>query len=358
MSEAIIAAILCLYGAVLADAIIADPPWWPHPVRAIGFLANALESILTRLLGRTVRAGLIALVAALILIAIISALAVPVFALLLRISIADSFTTDVLTVSFASLLLSFSFASHELNAAGRGVQRALVSGDLPEARRRLSLIVSRQTAELEKDEIIRGTLESLSENWLDSVGAPIMWALLGAGFAFIGTGVNQAGGLIAVLSGLLSGAWTYRCVNTLDAMWGYRSTLYEKFGKAAARADDVMNYLPARLSALILVITALAVPRTSVVHAAAMCGRDGRKSRSPNSGWVEAACAGAIGVALGGPARYGGVLVENPRIGEGNAKLRHISSAITLNQTALALILSMTTAVLLLVVDSVGYYGR
>ncbi|AHC15427.1 Adenosylcobinamide-phosphate synthase [Salinispira pacifica] len=295
-----------------------------------------------------------ALTAMVLIVTAISALAVPLFLSAVMLVASRTLTADALTIAFGSFLLSFSFSSHELNASGRRVHRALVSGDIPEARKRLSMIVSRQTAELGHDEIIRGTVESLSENWLDSVAAPLMWALLGAGLASLGAVGSHSDGIVQTLAGLLAGAWGYRCVNTLDAMWGYRSRRYERFGKAAARLDDCLNFLPARLAAPLLVIAALAVPGSAMFRAAAVCGMDGRKSRSPNSGWVEAACAGAIGIGLGGPARYAGQLVDNPLIGEGVAIPDHISRAIALNRAALALILVIIGAVLVLLMEHAG----
>ncbi|MFD1858901.1 cobalamin biosynthesis protein [Aeromicrobium camelliae] len=168
----------------------------------------------------------------------------------------------------------------------------LEAGDLPAARRRLTHLVGRDPSGLPEDEVARAVVESVAENTSDAVAAPLVWG-----------GIAGAPGLLA-----------YRAVNTLDAMIGHRNPRYERFGKAAARADDVANLLPARLAA---VLTALCGPdRRGALRA---WRRDAAGHPSPNAGPVEAAFAGALGIRLGGTNVYGERIEHRPTLGDGRA---------------------------------------
>jgi len=179
-----------------------------------------------------------------------------------------------------------------LAAEARAVDELLGERDLPAARRRLSHLVGRRTEHLDESEVARAVVESVAENTSDAVVAPLFW------------------GAVAGLPGLLA----YRAVNTLDAMVGHHSPRYERFGWAAARADDVANYLPARLTAL---LTAAVAPLCagSTRGALAVTRADGRRHPSPNAGMCEAAFAGGLGIALGGRNDYGGRVEDRPVLG-------------------------------------------
>jgi adenosylcobinamide-phosphate synthase len=182
--------------------------------------------------------------------------------------------------------------SRTLPAEAGAVAAHLRSGDLPAARRRLTHLVGRRTDTLDEAEIARAVVESVAENTSDAVVAPLLW------------------GALAGLPGLLA----YRAVNTLDAMVGHHSPRYENFGWAAARADDLANYLPARLTAL---LTAVVAPAAGGSWQAALsvARADGRRHPSPNAGVTEAAFAGALGLRLGGRNDYGSHTEDRPVLG-------------------------------------------
>ena len=182
--------------------------------------------------------------------------------------------------------------SRTLPAEADAVAARLRRGDLPAARRRLTHLVGRRTDALDEAEIARAVVESVAENTSDAVVAPLLWGALGG------------------LPGLLA----YRAVNTLDAMVGHHSPRYENFGWAAARADDLANYLPARLTALLAAAAAPAVGGSGRA-ALAVARADGRRHPSPNAGVAEAAFAGALGLRLGGRNDYGSHAEDRPVLG-------------------------------------------
>jgi adenosylcobinamide-phosphate synthase len=178
------------------------------------------------------------------------------------------------------------------------VATALQAGGLVAGRVAVAKIVGRDPESLDEYAVARAAIESLFENFSDGVVAPAFWyVLLG-----------------------LPGIFVYKVANTLDSMIGHRSPKYLYFGWAAARFDDALNWLPARLTGLIICATALALPQTKAGPALRTMIRDARKHRSPNAGWPEAAAAGALGLAFGGPRRYGGNPVDEPWLGDGRAR--------------------------------------
>ncbi|WP_224959972.1 adenosylcobinamide-phosphate synthase CbiB [Geomonas subterranea] len=275
-----IAIVIC---AVLLDLVLGDPRALPHPVVGIGELISALEGPLRRRIPNLRVAGVVLLI---VTVGVCYALAASLIYAAYLLAPAAGF--------IASLYLAWvSLAARSLHEESAKVVRALRSGDLPAARLALSYIVGRETAELDEPEIIRGAVETVAENTGDGVIAPLFYLVLG-------------GPALAI---------AYKAVNTLDSMVGYKNERYLEFGWASARFDDLANYLPARLTGLLMVL------------AAPMCGlngggawrilrRDGRNHSSPNSGFPEAAAAGALGVRLGGANRYFGKVVEKPTIGD------------------------------------------
>ncbi len=180
----------------------------------------------------------------------------------------------------------------------RAVQIGLTRGGLEGGRQAVAMIVGRDPNSLDEYGVARAAIESCAENFSDAVVAPVFWYVV-AGFP-----------------GLL----VYKAVNTLDSMIGHRNDRYRAFGMVSARCDDLLNLIPARLSGLIIALAALFVPRASPGQALTIMLRDARHHRSPNSGWPEAAMAGALDLALVGPRQYPGLIVNDRWIGDGRAR--------------------------------------
>ena len=209
--------------------------------------------------------------------------------------------------------------------AGR-IRQALAVGDLDAARAALPSICGRDPAGLDEQELVRAVIESVAENASDAVVAPLLWGMLGA------------------VPGLLA----YRAINTLDSMVGYRSARYAKFGWAAARLDDVVNWAPARVTGVLAGLLAPAVGGRPSVSWRAM-RRYGARHPSPNAGRCEAAFAGALGVRLGGTSCYGGVAEERPHLGDGRPpQPGDIASAVRLGRAVTAATATAAAAVTLM----------
>ncbi len=233
-------------------------------------------------------------------------------------------------------LASTSLALRSLLTAAKGVIDAVKEKDLGAARQRLSMIVGRDTQELEEEAILRATIETVAENLSDGFVAPLLYLAVGG----------------------LPLAIAYKAVNTLDSMVGYKNERYLRFGWAAARLDDAANYVPARITGFILAPAAFcrfltdgpAAAFRAARGALAAMRRDGRKHTSPNSGIPEAAMAGALGVRLGGPSTYGGMLVKKPFIGDGTTGDYRISADRALSLSACAATLATALALACLLV--------
>lgn len=264
--------------AIAVDAAVGDPRWLPHPVVLMGRVATRLEAWLRRSRLPLKAAGVVLALA-------LSAGSWAAARWLIRLA---SLAHPWLGVALEVWLFSTTLAARSLAEHALAVWRPLRAGDLEEARRCLGWIVGRDTETLDEVEISRAAVESVAESTCDGVIAPLFWGLIGG----------------APL------AMAYRAANTLDSMVGHRDERYLEFGWASARLDDLLNLIPARLSALLLAAAALS--RRSLSTAL----RDARLHPSPNSGWPEAAMAGALGVRLGGLNHYGGVAEERARLGD------------------------------------------
>jgi adenosylcobinamide-phosphate synthase len=302
--------------AFLLDALIGDPPRLPHPVRLMGAIIARLEAGLTAGLMNRRAAGVL-------LAALVSLGAYAAGLLITRIAAEASGWLGILAFLLIVYLTASTIAMRELLLR---VREVLVCDDLEKARELLSSIVGRDTARLDGDAVRRAALETLAENASDGIVAPLLYLGLGG----------------------LPLALAYKAVNTLDSMVGYRNEKYINLGWASARLDDLCNFLPARLTAVLMVAATWLLDRGHPDRALAawrIMRRDGRKHASPNSGFPEAALAGALGIKMGGPASYFGKTLEKPFIGEeGGANLREVGGdalRITLMSSLLAVLMAM-----------------
>ena len=276
-----------LTGFVL-DLLLGDPYRFPHIVRWMGGLIAALERALRRRLPATARGertGGVLLVCAVLLICGL----VP-----LGVLAAGYWLAAPLGYALESLLCWQLLAAKSLQLESMKVCRALRAGDTEGARQAVSMIVGRDTSALDAAGITRAAVETVAENTSDGVTAPLLCLMLG-------------GGALGCL---------YKAANTMDSMVGYKSLKYLHFGRAAARLDDALNYLPSRLSALLMIFSAHLL-RYDGQAALRVWRRDRRCHASPNSAQTESVCAGALGLQLAGPAVYHGEVVDKPYIGDG-----------------------------------------
>jgi adenosylcobinamide-phosphate synthase len=272
-----------ILAALILDLLVGDPRWLPHPVRFMGGIASRLEEPFRRLIRPPRLAGLVTAIT----VVLVAALATLGFVQ------GAGWVHPLAKDAAVTLVIYMAIAANDLAGHSMNVYRALKSGDLPEARQRVSWMVGRDTEPLDEAGVIRATVESVAENSVDGVIAPLFYAVLGGPV----------------------GAMAYKAVNTLDSTFGYKNERYAEFGWASARIDDLANFIPARL-AVPLIAMAAAFLRFRPADALRVCLRDGRKHSSPNSGLSESAFAGALGIQLGGPLFRRGGLVKMPLLGE------------------------------------------
>ena len=270
--------ILPLVAAWLSDLLLGDPRWLPHPVVGFGHMIARGERMLNRGSHRMVKGALMTI--------LLDSIVFFSTFFLLRILHADALPHYVACV-VSGILIFYCLAGTTLIREVREVFRA-VDRSLDEGRRQVGRIVGRDTAQLSAQEVRTAALETLAENLSDGVVAPLFWLAVG--------------GVPAML--------TYKMINTQDSMIGYRNARYKDFGCWAARIDDVANYVPARLTAMLMVVLSGRWSLFSYVW------KYGRCHASPNSGYPEATLSGILGCRFGGPHHYFGELVEKPYIGD------------------------------------------
>lgn len=298
MGDLIPAHFIAIVNGFVLDRIIGDPPHLPHPIRWIGTFISKVTALMNKGRYRTAK-GAVLLIATGVLVFMI-VLVLTVFAYRMHIFVG---------IAVESILITVGLAQKSLRDAGLSVYTPLIKGDLTEARTKLSWIVGRDTEHLDESEIARGAIETVSENTADGVTSPLFWAfLLGA-----------------------PGLWLYKAVNTLDSMVGYKDERYEQFGLFSARADDVLNYIPARITGLLIILCAPNPGRNSFWIRLKGWWTDAHTHQSPNSGYLEAATAWQLGVTLGGVNTYRGKISERAKMGPRNRLLNafHIKSSIT-----------------------------
>lgn len=279
-----------LPAAYALDRLLGDPRWLPHPVIGMGKAIAAVEALLRRLCKpRHYRAA--GLLLPLTVVGGSFALTWALLYLLAQVS-------PWLSAAAEAIVIWTTIASKGLRDAGMEVCAQLRKGDLPAARRSLGMIVGRDTGHLDEPEIARGAVETVAENIVDAIVSPLFFALIG-------------GAPLAI---------AYRAVNTLDSMVGYKNDKYIDLGWASARLDDIANYIPARITALLLFLGAWLM-RLDVKGAVRTVRGDAPKHPSPNSGYPEAAVAGALGIQLGGENSYHGVVSFRAHMGEKTREL-------------------------------------
>lgn len=270
--------------AYFLDLVFGDPYWFPHPVRFIGKWISSLEKILYRFSNKYY-AGVFLWFATCAITFIIS------FYLA---------KNEYLEIFF----LYTSLATKSLAMEGKKVIRLLEEGDLDKAKKELSYLVSRDTKEMDEQQISMSTLETIAENTVDGVISPMFYAFIGSHFHFLGVSLA------------LPFAMTYKAINTLDSMVGYQTEQYNLFGRFSAKMDDIANWIPARLAGGIFIPLAAWILGFQAKKSYQIFQRDGNKHASPNSGQSEAAYAGALGVQFGGKIFYFGEAYEKQKIGD------------------------------------------
>ncbi len=306
------------------DLCLGDPLWLPHPVRWIGRLISGTETLLRRILPATPAGQRAGGILQTILVAGCSCgISLGILWLCWRIH-------PLLFLGVQSIFCYQILATKSLKTESTKVAVKLKQQDLPGARYAVSRIVGRDTQQMTEEEVAKATVETIAENTSDGIVAPMLFlALGGAPLGFL-----------------------YKAVNTMDSMVGYRNDRYRYFGTAAAKTDDVLNWIPARVSAWLMILAAQVLGYDGK-QAKRIYLRDRRNHASPNSAHTEAACAGALHIQLGGDAYYFGKLHQKPTIGDAERPITYacISAANRLlygTATAALLLCSSTAASILL----------
>jgi adenosylcobinamide-phosphate synthase len=298
--------------AVALDLLVGDPRWMPHPVRLIGRFAMCVETPFRSVIKSPRIAG------AATAFVVVTATLVVSWTLLYGAGAVHPYAGDLVSI----LLLWTGIAARDMVTHSSEVVDALNSGSLHEARRRVGMICGRDTESMDESGIARATVESVAENMVDGVVAPLFFAAIG--------------GAVGIMA--------YKAVNTLDSTFGYKNEKYLEFGWASAKLDDIANFIPARLTALLVPVAAMFLlhnPGRSL----RVFLRDRLKHPSPNAGQAEAAVAGALGIQLGGLSHYSGVPANKPLLGD---PLMSVGPEHVVRANALLLITSGLALVLLL----------
>jgi cobalamin biosynthesis protein cobD len=299
-----------LISAYVLDLIFGDPYSFPHPVKFIGNMIARLEKFFFSTSINKLLSGLMTF-----LIVVVTTY----FATFLLINISYSLNS-YLGIAVEILLTYTVLSAKCLEVEAVKVQRELRAKNLENSRKSLSYIVGRDTKELNFAQIIKAVIETVAENTVDGVISPIFYLCLG--------GVPLA--------------MAFKAISTLDSMIGYRNEKYEEFGKVSARADDVANFIPARLSIIFFTISAFLL-RLDYKNAFLICMRDRKNHLSPNCAYSESLTAGALGIQLGGSHYYGGRLVEKQKIGDDLRKADVDDITKTVNMLRIVTFLSVLT---------------
>lgn len=284
--------IIALLGGVVLDLLIGDPQWVFHPVRLIGMLIEKVEKIVRNIGGTTNKgllfAGKLLVVLVILVVGIISVL-------LVYLSFEIHFLVNILV---QMVMCYFLLAMKSLKTESMKVYHGLKKDGVMAGRQAVSMIVGRDTNNLDEQGIVKATVETIAENLSDGVIAPYFYMVLGG----------------PVLG------FIYKAMNTMDSMVGYKNDKYLYLGRCAAKIDDIVNFLPSRFAALCIIIAAPII-KLRGANAWRIFKRDRFCHASPNSAQTEAAAAGALGVQLGGNAWYFGKLHEKQTIGDSEREI-------------------------------------
>lgn len=307
MTEQFLYTIIPVLIGFTIDCIIGDPYKMPHPIRLFGNVIAFMEAHLNQGTRRKVKGILTCL--------LLVAATWGIFSVL-QFMLSDY---PILLYAFNSLFFFYGISNKSLIDEGMKVERFVQQGDLPGAREQLSWIVGRETSSLSFTQIRTATLETLSENLSDGVVAPMFYYAIG--------------GIPLMMA--------YKMINTLDSMVGYKSERYRNFGFCSARLDDVANYIPARLTAFLMLIVPFSLRGFRFVK------KYGHKHASPNSGYPESALAGILDCRFGGPNTYHGKVVDKPYIGTNDRELTHedVQTACRVNLRVALIMVVVTIAV-------------
>jgi len=317
--------LLILIFAAILDYLIGDPVNWLHPVQIMGWLIAKFTNLviiedplthqriprfsplMMKILGCVLGSSMI----------LGSGLAVWLIA------IACSQLHPILAIAVSTILLAACFAGRSLRDAAESVLGVLQTGDIASARKELSRYVGRDTEDLSEPEILRAVLETVTENAIDAVTSPLFYALLGS---------------VLFPYGGVTLAIAYKAASTLDSMVGYREAPYGDLGWFSAKTDDILTWIPCRLT----VIT-LALVSGKPLYVWQLCQRDAKKDPSPNSGWSECVYAAILQVQLGGENRYRGIVKQKPLLGDAIEAIAvpKIQKALSLTRTCFLIWLSL-----------------
>ena len=279
--------LVALVMGYILDLIFGDPYWMPHPVRFIGNLISILEKVIRRFMPKTKRGEYIGGIILTVMVVSIS-MVIPLVIILMAKSINTYLALTVETFMCYQIL-----ATKSLKVESMKVYDELAKNDLPSARKAVSMIVGRDTKDLTFSGVAKAAVETVAENTSDGIIAPMIFiAIGGAPMGFF-----------------------YKAINTMDSMVGYKNEKYMNFGRFAAKLDDVVNYLPARISAYQMILSSFFL-KYDYKNAFKIYKRDRYNHASPNSAQTESVCAGALDVQLAGNAYYFGKLYEKPTIGD------------------------------------------
>ena len=315
--------ILIVISAVILDLLVGDPKNKFHPTSWIGSLIAKLVPIIQNKSPRREKLGGIILV--ILLTTLVTTLLVFLDVGIQNISF--DFAEIIVSVIVGMILLKTTISIRGMEKHAMAVMESIERNDLDAARNNLSMIVKRNTKNLDKNHVLSGTLESISENTVDGVTGPLFY------FTFFG----------------IPGAFIYRIINTIDSMIGYKTSIFKNVGWFGANCDKILNYLPSRITSLMMVIGAM-ILGNDWKKSYKIMKRDGKNTESPNAGYPMAALAGALG------ARF--EKIDHYSVGEGNIELTksHLRSAIALMKVTSILFCMIFTIPIIIVLSYLGWW--